>query len=48
MSDVPLVAWANPKPHEDWRFYVDGAIKVRMLTSGVVQVATGEEDWRDA
>lgn len=43
-----IVAWANPKPEEEWRCYVDGAIKVRKLNSGVIQVATGYDDWRNA
>lgn len=43
-----IVAWANPAPHEEWRCYIDGAIKVRKLNSGIIQVATGYDDWRDA
>lgn len=43
-----IVAWANPAPHEEWRCYIDGAIKVRKLNNGEIQVATGYEEWRAA
>lgn len=45
----PVIAWAKPSDvRVAWQFYVDGAIKVRQLNSGIVQVATGDQDWRDA
>lgn len=44
----PTAAWATPKAHEAWRVYLDGAIKVRKLNSGVIQVATGDDEWKDA
>lgn len=43
-----IVAWANPAPHEEWRAYIDGSVKVRKLNNGKIQVATGYDDWRDA
>lgn len=48
MTDTPIVAWANPKPDEEWRCYLDGVIKVRRLNSGIVQIAVEGEGWRDA
>lgn len=43
-----IVAWANPAPHEEWRCYIDGAVKVRKLNSGEIQVAVGYDDWKSA
>lgn len=42
------VTWANPKPDEVWRVYIGDKIKVREMNSGIVQVATGGSDWKDA
>lgn len=43
-----IVAWANPKPEEEWRCYIDGAVKVRKLNNGEIQVATGYDGWKAA
>lgn len=43
-----IVSWANPRAEEEWRCYIDGAVKVRKLNSGEIQVATGYDDWRSA
>lgn len=49
MTDTPTIAWARPSDARvTWQFYADGLIKVRQLNSGVVQVATDDEEWRDA
>jgi hypothetical protein len=49
MSEKPVIAWAKPADvRVAWQAYVNGVIKVRQLNSGVVQVATGDQDWRDA
>lgn len=29
----------------DWQVYIDGAVKVRRLNSGVVEVAVRDEEW---
>jgi len=47
-TDKVIVAWANPAQHEEWRCYIDGAVKVRKLNSGEIQVATGYEEWKSA
>lgn len=49
LSDTPTVAWAKPADARvAWQVYLNGAIKVRQLNSGVVQFATGENEWEDA
>lgn len=49
MVERPIAAWATPRTEEAWRVYLDGAIKVRQLNSGVVQYAVGDNiEWRDA
>lgn len=43
------VTWAHPLDKRvEAQFYAFGKIKVRLLNNGIVQYATGEEDWRDA
>lgn len=42
------IAWANPAPTEVFRVYVGDKIAVRELNSGIVQIKTGDGDWRDA
>ena len=32
----------------DWQVYIDGAIKVRQLNSGVVEYAVDDGDWTEA
>ncbi len=44
-----VATWAKPRDSRVvWQVYLDGAIKVRRLNSGVVQVASGDSDWADA
>lgn len=45
---VPTIVWAKPRPEEVWRAYIAQKIKVRELNSGQIQIATNDEDWRDA
>lgn len=49
MPEKPVITWARPTDvRVVWQFYVDDAIKVRMLSNGVVQFATGDKGWMDA
>lgn len=43
----PTAIFARPKPHEEWRVYISGEVKVRKLSSGSIQVATGYGEWKD-
>jgi len=46
MTDIITIC--NPKAEEAFRAYVANYMKVRVLNSGVVQVAGAEEtEWRD-
>lgn len=43
------LAWARPADKRvEAQFYAFGKIKVRLLKSGIVQYATGENEWEDA
>lgn len=45
----PEVAWRRTKAHEAWACYIDGAIAVRRLNNGTVQIKLGDEtEWRTA
>lgn len=48
MSEAPVVAVARPNDKRvDWQVYIDGAVKVRRLNSGIIEVAGLEdEEWR--
>ena len=43
----PTAVFATPRPHEEWRVYISGEVKVRKLSSGIIQVATGYNEWKD-
>lgn len=48
MSDTPVVAWATPDDRRVvWQAYIDEAVKVRRLASGIVEVAVRDEDWQE-
>jgi hypothetical protein len=48
VNGVPEIAVARPKDARvAWQVYLDGAIKVRRLNSGVVEIATGDADWKE-
>lgn len=45
----PEIAWRRTKPNEAWACYIDGAIAVRRLNNGTVQIKLGDEtEWRTA
>lgn len=45
----PTIAVARPNDKRvAWQVYLDGAIKVRRLNSGIIEVATDDGDWRAA
>lgn len=44
---TPVIVWANPAPHEAWRAYINGVVKVRQLNSGIVQAAGLDGEWKD-
>lgn len=47
-NNIPTITLCSPKLEEQYRLYVDEHLKVRVLNSGIVQVAGAEEtEWRD-
>lgn len=52
MSDAQIfIAWVNPPKEVAWNAYIGEAgvadVKIRKLNSGVIEVAIGDEDWRE-
>lgn len=48
MAEIEIAVAHPADTRVDWQVYIDGAVKVRRLNSGVIEVATGTDDWMEA